>query len=134
MQLQGELGRHVDNKKPKGSWNWLRHRHLEREIESMLSAAQEQALNTNSVRKIYHTDVFNKCRSSGSHVENVLLIVSDCNMLARKDYRRKDDKVCLNIYGVLWKKYKVDSVIDNDIVKILWDVSLKVDRQVGHGR
>lgn len=76
MQLQGELGRDVDNKKPEGSWNWLRHRHLEREIESMLSAAQEQALNTNSVRKIYQTNVFNKCRSSGSHVENVLLIVS----------------------------------------------------------
>ena len=118
---------------------------MKRETESLLSAAQEQALNTNSVRKIYHKDVSNKCRICGTHVENVLHIVSSCSMLAQKEYKRRHDKVCLNIhwalcktYGVKvcerWYEHKVESVIENDIVKILWDVCIQVDRQIEHWR
>ena len=51
-------------------------------------------------------------------------------MLAQKDYKRRHDKVCLNIdwalskkYGVKvcerWYEHKVESVIENDIMKIL---------------
>ena len=78
-------------------WHWLRNGNLKREIESLLSVAQEQALNTNSVRKIYHKDVSNKCKLC-AHVENVLNIVSGCSMLAQKEYKRRHDKVCLNIH------------------------------------
>ena len=95
-------------------------------------------LNTNSVRKIYHKDVSNKCRLCGTHAENVPHIVSDCSMLAQKEYKRRHDKVCLNIHWVLCKKYgvkvcemwyehKVESVIENYIVKILGDVCIQVD-------
>ena len=111
----------------------------------MLSAAQEQALKTNLVRKIYHKDVSNKCRLCGAHVENVLHIVSGCSMLALKEYKRRHDKVCLNTHWALCKKYgvkvcerwyehKVESVIENDIVKILWDACIQVDRQIEHRR
>ena len=65
---------------------------------SLMSAAQEQALNTNSVRKIYDKDVSNKCRLCGTHTENVLHIVSGYSMLAQKEYKRRNDKVCLNIH------------------------------------
>ena len=99
---------------------------LKRETESLLSAAQEQALNTNSVRKIYHKDVSNKWRLCETHVENVLHIVSGCRMLAQKKYKRRNDKVCSNIhwalcnkYGVkvceTWYEHKVKSAIENDI-------------------
>ena len=77
------------------------------EFESLLSAAQEQALNTNSTRKIYHKDVSNKFRLCGTHVENVLHTVGGCSMLAQKEYKRRHDKVCLNIHWTLWKKYGV---------------------------
>ena len=118
---------------------------MKRETESLLAAAQEQALNTNSVRKIYHKDVSNKCRLCGTHVENVHHIVSGCSMLAQKEYKRRHDKVCLNIHWALCKKYevkvcerwyehKVESVIENDIFKILWDVCIQVDRQIEHRR
>ena len=50
---------------------WLRNGNLKRETESLLSVAEEQTLNTNSVRKIYHKEVSNKCRLCGTHVENV---------------------------------------------------------------
>ena len=113
--------------------------------ENLLSAAPEQALNTNSIGKIYHKDVSNKCRLCGTHVENVLDIVSGCSMLAQKEYKRRHNKVCLNIhcalckkYGVKvckrWYKHKVESVIENDIVKILWDVSIQMDRKIEHRR
>ena len=103
---------------------------MKRETESLLWAAQEQVLNTNSKKKISHLDVSNKCRLCGIHAENVLHIVSGCSMLAQKDYKRRHDKVCLNIdwalskkYGVKvcerWYEHKVESVIENDIMKIL---------------
>ena len=106
---------------------------------------QEQALNTNSVRKIYHENVSNKCRLCGTHKENVLLIVSGCSVLAQKEYKRRHDQVCLNIHWALCKKYrvkvcerwyehKVECVIENDIVKVLWDVCIQVDRQMEHRR
>ena len=33
-----------------------------------------------------------------------------------------------------WYEHKVESVIENDIVKILWDVCIQVDRQIEHRR
>ena len=145
MKLHGQFGRDTDDIKSGKSWNWLRRGNLKRETQNMLSAAQEQVLNTNSVRKIYHKDVSNKCRLCETHVENVLHIVSGCSILAQKEYKRRHDKVCLNIhwalckkYGVKvcesWYKHKVESVIENDIVKILWDICIQVDRQIEHQR
>ena len=142
MKLHGQFERNTGDKK---SWHWLRNGNLKRERERLLSAAQEQALNTNSVRKIYHKDVWNKCRLCETHVQNVLNIVSSCSMLAQKEYKRWHDKACLNIHWVLCKKYgvkvcerwyehKVESVMENDIVKILWDVFIQVDIQIEHRR
>ena len=145
MKLHGQFGRDTDDIKSGKSWNWLRRGNLKRETQNMLSAAQEQVLNTNSVRKIYHKDVSNKCRLCETHVENVLHIVSGCSILAQKEYKRRHDKVCLNIHWALCKKYgvkvcerwyehKIESVIENDIMKILWDVCIQMDRQIEHQR
>ena len=71
--------------------------------------------------------------------------VSGCSMLAQKEYNRRQDKVSLNIHWVFCKKYGVkvcerwyehmfESAIENDNVKILWDVCIQVDRQVEHRR
>ena len=86
-------------------------------------------------------DVSNKCRLCGTHVENLLRIVSGCSMLAQKEYKRRHDKVCLNIhwvYGVKvcerWYEHEAEFFIENDIVKILWDVWIQVDRQIEHRR
>ena len=78
-------------------------------------------------------------------MENVLHIMSGCSMLAQKEYKRRHDKACLNIHWALCKKYgvkacerwyehKVESVIENYIVKILRDVCIQVDRQIEHRR
>ena len=107
IKLHGQFGRDTDDKKSGKSWHWLRRGNLKREAESLLSAAQEQALNTNSIRKFYHKDISNKCRLCGTHAENVLHIVSGCSMLAQKEYKRRHDKVFLNIYWALCQMYGV---------------------------
>ena len=76
MKLHGQFERDTDDGKSEKSRHWLRNGNLKRETESLLSAAQEQALKTNSVRKICHKDASNKCRLCGTHVENVLHIVN----------------------------------------------------------
>ena len=101
MKLYGQFGRDTDHKKSGKSWFWLRNINLRWETESLLSAVEEKALNTNSVREIDHKDVSNKCRLCVTHVENVLHIVSGCSMLAQKEYKRRHNKVCLNIHWVL---------------------------------
>ena len=101
MKLYGRFGRDIDDKKSGKSWHWLRNGNLKRETESLLSAAQEQTRTTNSVRKKYQENLSNNCRLCETHVENFLHIVSDCSMLAQKEYKRRDDKVCLNIYWTL---------------------------------
>ena len=144
MKLHGQFGRDTDDKKSGKSWHWLTNGNLKRETESLLSAPQEQTLNTNSVRKIYHENVSNKCRLCGTQVENVLHIASGCST-GQKEYKRRHDKVCLNIHWVLCKKYgvkvcerwcknKVECVIENDIVNILWDVYMQVDKQIENRR
>ena len=66
-------------------------------------------------------------------------ILSVCSLLAQKEYERRHNKLCLNIHWSLSKKYgvkvyerwyehKVESVIENHIVKILLDVCIQVDK------
>ena len=90
-------------------------------------------------------NVSDKCRLCGEKVESVMHIVSACSMLAQKDYKRRHDKVCLNLHWTLCRKYglevskkwyqhKVDSVVENERVKILWDFNIQTDREIKHRR
>ena len=62
IKLHGQFGTDTDDKKSVKSWHWLRNGNLKWETESLLSAAQDQALNINSVRNVYHKDFSNKCK------------------------------------------------------------------------
>ena len=77
-----------------------------------LVVSSTEASLKHQLRKTHNKNVSNKCRLCGTHVENVVHIMSGCIILA----------LCKN-YGVKllerWYKYKVESVTENDIVKIL---------------
>ena len=82
--------------------------------------------------------MWNKCGECSPHSEWLWHV-------AQKDYKRRHDKVSLNIHYELCKKYrarvcerwckhKVESVIENNTVKILWDLCIQVDRQMKYWR
>ena len=82
---------HGDTKdlKKEASWKWHTKGDLKRETKSLLIAVQDQALNTNSVRKtIYQQELSGKCRLCRERVENVTHIVSSCKKVTRDGMTR----------------------------------------------
>ena len=66
-------------------WQWLKAGELKREAESLICAAQEQALRTNAIKNgIDHQHVSPLCRLCKEKVESVTHIVSSCSVLAGK--------------------------------------------------
>ena len=94
MKLHGQFEKDTEAVKTKESWNWLRCGDLKRETDALIMAAQEQALNTNSIKKnIYKITDSDKCRLCGKNTESVTHIISACPKLAQKEYKRRHDKV-----------------------------------------
>ena len=94
-------------------------------------AAQEQALNTNSIKKsIYKTSESYKSRMFRSATESVTHIISQCTVLSQKEYKRLHDKVGQNVHWQLCKKYGFECgqnwyqhvpapVFENEEIKLL---------------
>ena len=144
MKLHGQFEEKTKELKSEESWTWLRKGMLKRETESLIMAAQEQALNTNSIkRNIYKLDVPDKCRLCGERKETVTHIVSACEVIANKEYKRRHDKVCLNLHWQLckkngfpvadrWYNHETEQAMENDEVNILWDFMVQCDIHIEH--
>ena len=105
-KLHGKFAKDTDDIKTDESFNWLCKEELKRETESLILAAQEQALNTNSVKaSIYHLQENDKCALCSDAAEKVTHIVTGCKKIAQKEYKRRHDKVASFIYCLLCKKY-----------------------------
>ena len=64
------------------SWSWIQKGFLKKETEGMIFAAQEQALQTNWVKKnIDKKDVGEKCRMCGERDKSIFHLVSECKKL-----------------------------------------------------
>ena len=128
------------------SRSWLAHAGLRRETESLLCAAQEQALPTMATRaRIYGEDVSPMCRFCHNHQETVHHLVSGCTMLAGTKYKHRHDTIAKYIHWCLlkehgaphcpnWLQHKPEHTCVTDKVDIYWDVPLLTDRKVGHNR
>ena len=113
---------------------------LKRETESLLIAAQDQALAINSVKKAIHkTADCDKCRLCGLKVE------SACKMLAQREYKRRHDKVCTYVHwhlchikgfsaGDKWYTHRAEKVLKDEHTKLLWDFNVQTDRVIEHRR
>ena len=145
-KLHGQFAKDTDDIKTNESFNCLCKGELKRETESLILAAQEQALNTNSVKaRIYHLQENDKCRLRGDASKNVTHIVSGCKKLAQKEYKRRHDKVACFIHWLSCKKYDLEHtnkwyqhqpapVVENKRYKLLWDFSIQTDRVIEHRR
>ena len=73
--------------------------------------------------------------------ETISHIVSECEKLAQKEYKRRHDNVARIVHWKLCGKYNLkrsekwyehapEGVVENEEVKILWDVMIQCDREI----
>ena len=73
--------------------------------------------------------------------ETISHIVSECEKLAQKEYKRRHDNVARIVHWKLCGKYNLkrsekwyehapEDVVENEEVKILWDVMIQCDREI----
>ena len=120
-------------------------RELKRETESLLCVAQEQAIRTNSVKysidKTSETPLWRLCNQNVGSVKHI----SACPNLAKNQYRKKRDKVAKKIHWLLskkfhlecnnkWYEHVLDSVLDNEGCKILWDFPIQTHKFIEYRR
>ena len=101
-QFVREMPEKVDKDK---TWQWLSRCDLKIGTEALLCAAQEQAIRTNYVK--HHIDRTSEsplCRLCGTKSESVQHLVSGCEKLAQKEYKRRHDNVAKKVHWDLCKK------------------------------
>ena len=70
------------------TWTWLRNGDFNKGGESLLIAAQNNAIRTNYIKaKIDNTQQNNKCKLRGERDETVNHIIIDCSKLVQKSTR-----------------------------------------------
>ena len=97
--LHGQFVRQTKEVGNQDRWQWLRNGTLKRETESLIFAAQEQAIRTNVIKgKIDKSQEQTKCRMCSRAGETVTHIVSECPKLAQREYKRMHDSVGRRIH------------------------------------
>jgi len=143
-QFQRELKKtYVDQKLTNG---WLKSAGLKGETESLIIAAQDQALNTRYHKKIIlKQNIDSKCRICNQQDETISHIISGCTVLAPKEYTERHNKVASYIHWMMCKKLKIDTsdkwyehkpekVIKNEKITILYDMPIITDRKIAANR
>ena len=140
--LHGQFLRQTENEAGNDRWNWLRNTGIKRGTESMIMAAQEQAIRTNVIKaKIDKTQEKSKCRMCGQVDETVNHIISECSKLAQKEYKRRHDWFGKRIHWEVcrkngievkpkWYEHQPEAVQENERYKILWDFNIQTDHVI----
>ena len=104
-QFVREMPKTTDEKE---TWKYLRKADLKIETEVMLYATQEQAIRKNYVKhKIDKTDKTPLCRMCDNKNQTVSHIVSECEKMAQKEYKRRHDNVARIVHWKLCGKYNL---------------------------
>ena len=145
-QLYVRFKRLINNISYDKTRTWLRKGNFNRETESLLIAAQNNAIKTNHIKaKIDTTQQNSKCRLCGDRDETINHIISAYSKLAQKEYKTRHDWVCKVIHGEMCKKFKFDHtnkwymhnpspVLENDTHKILWDFDMQTNHLISARR
>ena len=142
-RMYGQFLRGMPEKVDKSkTWDWLIRSALKVETEALLCAAQEQAIRTNYVKHHIDRSIENPlCRMCGKRGENVQHIISKCEKLAQKEYKRRHHNVAKRIHWELCKKHALerkerwydhnpDGTVENNDVKLLWDKNIQCDHVI----
>ena len=140
-QLYGRFKRLINNISHDKTWTWLRKGNLKRETESLLMAAQNNAIRTNHIKaRMDKTQQNSKCRLCGDRHETINHI-SECSKLAQREYKARHDWVGKVIHWEMCKKFKFDHtnkwymhnpapVLENATHKLLWDFNIQTDNLI----
>ena len=132
--MYGQFARKMpEAKDEKITWYRLRNA----ETEAMLCAAQEQAIQRSYVKqKIDKTVQSTLCKMCDKKSETISHIVSECEKLAQKEYKRKHDNVARVLCGKYnmkrsekWYEQVPEGAVENEEMKILWDVMIQCERE-----
>ena len=110
-------------------------------------AAQDQALRTNSVKRLIDKqNISLTCRMCGDRVETVSHIAAECTSLAQNQYKSwRHDKVAQVIHWDFsekcgferepnWYDHKPNPVCESERYKLLWNFKIQTDRHIDHNK
>ena len=108
-QLYGRFKRLVNNISHQKIWTWLRKGNFKRKTESLLIAAQDNAIRTNHIKaRIDKTQQNSKCRLCSDRDEMINHIISECSKLAQKEYKARPDWFGKVIHWEMCRKFQFD--------------------------
>jgi len=128
------------------SFCWLRNAYLNPVTESLLVAAQDQALNTNWLSCHIHGTVSSDlCRRCKMFPETIEHIVAGCPSIAQTVYLDRHNAVTSAVHWSLcslcgfsrsteWWQHQPQPVLDNDSYKLLYDFNMYTDRRISARR
>ena len=88
------------------SFKWMKHTGLKRETEGLITAAQDQALNTRYYSKhIIKQGTTDRCRMCHTQTETVEHIISGCQTLAADQYLNRHNQVAAQLHLVICRHY-----------------------------
>ena len=88
----GRFKRLINNISHQKTWTFLRKGNIEKETQSLLIAAQKNAIKINHIKaRIDKTQQNSKCRLCGDRDETINHIKSQCSKLALKEYKTRHD-------------------------------------------
>ena len=141
--LQDQFMRQTEEEGGKERWLWLSGTGIKRETESLIMAAQEQAIRTNVIKaRIDRTQEESKCRMCGRADETINHLLSECSKMAQKEYKRRHDWMGKRIHWDVYKKrlkiqvkekwyeHEPTPVTENEEYKILWDFNVQMDHVI----
>ena len=138
-QLYGCFTRLTSDISHEKMWTWL---NLKRETESLLIAAQNNAIRTNHIKlRIDKTQQNSRCRLCGDRDETINHIISECCKLAQKEFKNSHNWMGKVIHRELCKKLKFDYtnkwcihnpeyVPENETHNLLWDFEIQTDHLI----
>ena len=146
--MHGQYRRQTTAIADPSSWHWLKYQDLKKETESLIIAAQDQAIRTNYIKhRVDKSTTSPLCRLRRSSSETIDHILNGCPKPAQTQYKMRHDKVAAAIHWSLcnrfgfqtsktckWYEHRAEKVIENDAVKILWDFHVQTDKKIEHCR
>lgn len=146
--LHGQLFRMLDRPfvDKEASMQWLSSAGLKAETESLILAAQDQALNTRyHQKKFLKMDVDSKCRLCQGAEEHVNHIIAGCPILAPVEYLHRHNKVASYLHWTIlkdlgaevtehWYEHAPQKVTNVQDTVIMWDMAIYTDRTMAANR